>query len=573
MTFLEKMAADLTAAARDRVKTKNFALPEERRYPIHDESHARAALSMVAAHGSPGEKAQVHAAVAQKYPALAARSESIEKEAEKIVKERRKSMTASQARAGRRPMRVETMLRKENEGTLWKEAFASFVQELSKEARVPWIASEAAEHATDLGGLGLMAMGSLDKLQTQLRGKDENKGSLMGGDTGRSSADLAGLAMMAAPSLAALRHKGPGLAGGGSKFTNVMNALSLGALAAPVADRIQARMRAQPGEDASSKQLLSDGTHHALELGGLAGLSVPVARNLARGDISRGAGASLLGGYATLAAPAIDEMQAHARSAPGEDPHQKMLIGNGAGKSMTELAGLGMLAAPSLLAKHGASKQAYSLQDAQALMTGTPTQRLLFDKYMATEPEHFRPQDFPGAQHAAFHNPDRHAIRRAHLENVLVPSMSERVGAEVRQEMQLPRGTVINPNVRHMNPDGTIHLDADVPKPPPAAAPAVAAAPVPEPAVKAPARSVPPPRPMKSPSAAPPPLPARPAVAAAPSAAPRLIPRKTPPGGNPLDVLKGLAVNSAGELAHAPPRPRMIPSALGQAAKGVVAHL
>jgi len=75
----DKQAADLTAASRDKIKDKNFALPD-RRYPIHDLSHARAALSMVARHGTPEEKSKVHAAVAAKWPALAARSVSLAKD-------------------------------------------------------------------------------------------------------------------------------------------------------------------------------------------------------------------------------------------------------------------------------------------------------------------------------------------------------------------------------------------------------------------------------------------------------------------------------------------------------------
>lgn len=57
----------LTAKGRKHIKGSNFALPG-RRYPIHDPSHARAALSMVAKHGTPAEKAKVRARVHAKYP-------------------------------------------------------------------------------------------------------------------------------------------------------------------------------------------------------------------------------------------------------------------------------------------------------------------------------------------------------------------------------------------------------------------------------------------------------------------------------------------------------------------------
>jgi hypothetical protein len=66
----EKTSADLTAAARNDLKKKEFAIPELRKYPIHDENHARAALSMVAAHGTPEQQSRVRAAVAKKYPGI-----------------------------------------------------------------------------------------------------------------------------------------------------------------------------------------------------------------------------------------------------------------------------------------------------------------------------------------------------------------------------------------------------------------------------------------------------------------------------------------------------------------------
>ena len=38
----------LTAAARNKLKTSQFALPDQRKYPINDASHARNALARVA---------------------------------------------------------------------------------------------------------------------------------------------------------------------------------------------------------------------------------------------------------------------------------------------------------------------------------------------------------------------------------------------------------------------------------------------------------------------------------------------------------------------------------------------
>lgn len=89
--YLEKAAAELTQTGRERIKEKNFAIPKGNgpgdtgKYPIHDTAHAKNALTRVDAHGTPKEKSQVYAAVAKKYPGLAARS-SVPAVAEKAKK-------------------------------------------------------------------------------------------------------------------------------------------------------------------------------------------------------------------------------------------------------------------------------------------------------------------------------------------------------------------------------------------------------------------------------------------------------------------------------------------------------
>lgn len=62
--------AKLTAAKRRAIATRDFAEPEQRKYPIEDENHARNALSRVSGNGSPAEKAKVRAAVHRKFPSI-----------------------------------------------------------------------------------------------------------------------------------------------------------------------------------------------------------------------------------------------------------------------------------------------------------------------------------------------------------------------------------------------------------------------------------------------------------------------------------------------------------------------
>ena len=61
--------AKLTAAARKKIPSKDFALPGGR-YPIEDRAHGANALARVSQHGTPEEKAKVRAAVHGKYPAI-----------------------------------------------------------------------------------------------------------------------------------------------------------------------------------------------------------------------------------------------------------------------------------------------------------------------------------------------------------------------------------------------------------------------------------------------------------------------------------------------------------------------
>lgn len=57
--------AKLTTAERNNLPGSAFVFPKDRRYPIHDESHARDALAR--ASGKP-EESQVRAAVSRRYP-------------------------------------------------------------------------------------------------------------------------------------------------------------------------------------------------------------------------------------------------------------------------------------------------------------------------------------------------------------------------------------------------------------------------------------------------------------------------------------------------------------------------
>lgn len=65
--------AELSSKSRNELPDEAFALPG-RRYPIHDEEHARNALSRVAQNGSEDEQKKVKAAVHKKFPSIGGES-------------------------------------------------------------------------------------------------------------------------------------------------------------------------------------------------------------------------------------------------------------------------------------------------------------------------------------------------------------------------------------------------------------------------------------------------------------------------------------------------------------------
>lgn len=342
----------------------------------------------------------------------------LEKEAE-VKKEKRRPWNVANVRSGRRPMRVETMLKKEKDGTL-RSKYAQFYgpiipfsdvtdkgaaprgkknpdnipsaedmgalapkredgranlvtemapgthlydvaatnqpqertasvrytvadamldkvaglrENLLGSAKTPYLLSDAAEKHTDLGGLGLMAASSLDKLRSQLKHPEDPEKSLVGGTAGRSGMDLTGLAAMATPTVARLAT------GTGNKFTNVANLAGLGALAVPTLDNVQAGIRARrAGVDPEKKMLLGHKAHAGLELAGLGTLAALVAR----GGLNPHS-AMTLAGYGTLAAPVVEDLVQH---------DEKKKLFQGAGRSATELAGLGLLAGGAMAHGH-----------------------------------------------------------------------------------------------------------------------------------------------------------------------------------------------------------------------------
>lgn len=183
-----------------------------------------------------------------------------------------------------------------------------------------------SEHAADLAGLGLMAAGGADRLRSQLKGES---GAGVLGEKGQTAADVAGLGVMALPHVSQL------LSGKGGKLYAGSVLGGLGALAAPALDSLQARLRSGTGEDPSSKQLMSHKTHDLLDLAGYGTFGALSAKDMAKKP--NALDALHLAGYGVLAAPHVENL---VRSK--ESPR----VFDGSLRSATDLAGIGMLAAP-----------------------------------------------------------------------------------------------------------------------------------------------------------------------------------------------------------------------------------
>ena len=65
--------AKLTTEKRKHLPKSVFAIPEKRKYPIENRTHAINALARVSQFGSPSEKKRVRAAVYRRYPDLKAK--------------------------------------------------------------------------------------------------------------------------------------------------------------------------------------------------------------------------------------------------------------------------------------------------------------------------------------------------------------------------------------------------------------------------------------------------------------------------------------------------------------------
>jgi hypothetical protein len=116
--------------------------------------------------------------------------------------------TVAQTRTGRRPMRVETMLKKDQEGTLYKKAALR-----GKLFGAVNPGSHAGEAVWEVGGLGMLASPYIDKYQAKLRarlagehGEEAEKKRTFMPEWSHDATELGGLGVLAVPSAVVLKR-------------------------------------------------------------------------------------------------------------------------------------------------------------------------------------------------------------------------------------------------------------------------------------------------------------------------------------------------------------------------------
>lgn len=217
---LSKIGADLTAAEREKIPSKKFALTGKqsttgkKAYPLDTEGRARAAIGFVGMHGSPEQKSEVYRDVARLYPHLAAKSSvpglrahAKEKAAMGMGNEHATPPNPTSMNATPMP---KTFTPPPVQGSL--QGLSGGQGGIGKAGSVlSALKGPVGEHATELAGLGVLAVPGLDTLQARARArlaKDvtphavERRQFL--GEGGHAAADVGGLGILMGPEIGKL---------------------------------------------------------------------------------------------------------------------------------------------------------------------------------------------------------------------------------------------------------------------------------------------------------------------------------------------------------------------------------
>ena len=226
---LTKIAGELTEAAREHIAKKNFAVSAKASntgkpaYPIEDKAHARAALGFAAMHHDKKDLAEVKKDVEAKYPGMVhdkvafiaplslvtgtigylnGRNDASEGRAAPTVN----GINVASGliippygtyQIGKHLGHAQGTFIKHKE----KNKTAGMNPKAVKAASAYLKAASFGEQAADIAGLGVLAVPSIDTLQAKLRGgKDWEKKKFIG-EGGHAAMELGGLGVLAADSI------------------------------------------------------------------------------------------------------------------------------------------------------------------------------------------------------------------------------------------------------------------------------------------------------------------------------------------------------------------------------------
>lgn len=277
--WFDKVAADLTEAARAKLPKKDFAVPAsksntgEKAYPIPDRQHARSALGFAKMHGDSADYARVRAKVEAKFPDMLKKGSRLDQ-----VKSVGRNVARHLGHAAGGAL--DTVTGPVNTAT----------QGLSL--------NDSRRAASGFGGVAALEGVHQLGVRRGRRAAEKEKDSTMM-PPGQmppimkmGSGTLAGLG----PVLNTAEHTAvPGgvkerLIGAlANRFSHPMDLAGLGVLGLPAADQLQAHTRAGLSgkynkEEVKKREVLPHVAHPLAELGGLGMIAAPVAAQMLRGQ-------------------------------------------------------------------------------------------------------------------------------------------------------------------------------------------------------------------------------------------------------------------------------------------------
>jgi len=257
---------------------------------------------------------------------------------------------SSQTRSGSRPLHVETMLRKEKDGTLTKYTHKPKPPEEEKTSALSQPGgADYSEPGTDPSAAKFMAP---LRIPSREDGADADVKRQDGRDFAATIPAPGTFLNDVGPQPAYIKTSaGPGLAGLHAEHMTDLAGLGLMGLGSA------SKLYGQVADKGSGP--ISAPVQGGLDLAGLGAMSAPtlaalgqLARGAQLGEHHAGGGSTLvnvanLAGLGALAIPTADKVQAHIRARKGGDVESKMLLGHKAHKAL-ELGGYGALTAGAL---------------------------------------------------------------------------------------------------------------------------------------------------------------------------------------------------------------------------------